>query len=725
MADNSITFYDFHKPVLKDGVYSVSVTQNLEVKDGDAVKYPSFESQSLSFHVTGPRFQLDTSLIQTNYPPTGGKGDYEATLPSLVLTRSTLPWERTPLPAKSKLSTNAPWLFLLLIDESETIVKECNGVELSTLASLFDSESSDPTKAGSPPLTQEDLSHLPGKINYIEIPSGSDSLATQLIPTTTDELQYLSYARIKDSNQRNPIDDIEEHAVLLCNRLPQKGHNSTVYLVSLENQYVVNGDGFSFQGIQKDGNYIFPYLYKWQFHAFDEELYYISEAIAGRINDSFAAADPAISNIDFSTNLSVYQKLFDTSESFAKALQQAFSIQKTEKSYGIIKHMAKMPGSTFHGLISNLAGGFAPMALDPTASDTTGSGAAKLPYVNLHPGQEGTASAWYRGPLAAGPISLTGIDPNFPLLTTSSGVEIPKEPNDLILSDPTGVEDATYAAAYELGRLTALNDVDFSTEFFKWKSETTMAMRLSALKEQPGYKNLFNLPLTDSPQITSLPDHVASKFENWRKLIGIPFRYLIPDLDLLPNESIRFFHVDHNWVNAFICGAFSIGHTVEADLSSNLKQQFLAETTTGFLINSVAVSGWPDFMVDVYPHADPFSLIRKDNLDLNIMLFLFSGSFYKLDFHLHPGKLHPGFLYEYNESLQASQFLKESPFPTDQSAPEGVTRTEDKEHVILTPSTENVMSITSLKTSLNASSVADFAAKIMEGSPAVVFNISG
>lgn len=44
-----------------------------------------------------------------------------------------------------------------------------------------------------------------------------------------------------------------------------------------------------------------------------------------------------------------------------------------------------------------------------------------------------------------------------------------------------------------------------------------------------------------------------------RVLEGAPFRYLAPSEEMLPNESIRFFHVDRNWLDALVDGAISVG----------------------------------------------------------------------------------------------------------------------------------------------------------------------
>jgi hypothetical protein len=50
-----------------------------------------------------------------------------------------------------------------------------------------------------------------------------------------------------------------------------------------------------------------------------------------------------------------------------------------------------------------------------------------------------------------------------------------------------------------------------------------------------------------------------------RLLNGVPFSYLVPDAELLPIESIRFFYVDRAWTDALVQGVLSVGTITTAD----------------------------------------------------------------------------------------------------------------------------------------------------------------
>ena len=56
-----------------------------------------------------------------------------------------------------------------------------------------------------------------------------------------------------------------------------------------------------------------------------------------------------------------------------------------------------------------------------------------------------------------------------------------------------------------------------------------------------------------------LPDSVLDWIAKTWLLYDVPFQYLVPDERFLPMESVRFFHLDQNWIEAMVEGALSIG----------------------------------------------------------------------------------------------------------------------------------------------------------------------
>jgi len=753
MTNSTITFHNAHIPILEDGKYDVTVSQSVNSEFQAEIK-----DQQLTFHVDGPRFQLEPGQVVSVYPPSAGRGSYEGVLPILVLKRSTLPWERTPFKENiesddstgSSAVQNSAWLFLLLVDESESEkVKECvSPIFQASPATTDCAVVSTTNSVDKPQLTEiakrlsvdkQNKHSLPKSLNYLEV---DESLLIgnepSLIPNTLDELKYLSYTRIKNVTgistgtgtggaKKDVSKAAEEHSVLLCNRVPKQGSSSTVYLISLEDNYEISSDtkADNFVGIRKSlskpltkntndtlasmgkNPYIFSYLHKWQFHNFDDQLYCITKDKLKNINTQLGLDEKS------TKFTSLLDHTFTTKEAFETALKASPVSVIDVAQLNTIERVAKIPGTNFHELLSNLDGGISALAHSSSSAGIESTGSLNLPY------SSSAGKAYYRSPFTAKPISLSAFQQfSFQL------DHFPSHSSDLALSE---LNDVTYSAAFELGRLTALDDVDFGKEFFKWKTEYAMATRSKALNKA---MNTSHLAVSDMLLVPEIPEHVKSKFTNWQQLKGIPYRYLIPDSSLLPDESIRYFQVDHYWVNSFICGAFSIGHTIDIDFSSELSRLMLdvSAVSYGFLINSFVVSAWPGFEVDAKQSADDdvsLDVLRREKLDMNVELFLYPRQFHLLNFHLHQGKSYSGFLVE--EVGDKTQWMKKNYFKGGEDSKEGVTFTtgsDENHHVFFDETVNNVIDIQKVVKGLNASSIAGFASKMLEGTPHVVFSVT-
>jgi hypothetical protein len=161
-----------------------------------------------------------------------------------------------------------------------------------------------------------------------------------------------------------------------------------------------------------------------------------------------------------------------------------------------------------------------------------------------------------------------------------------------------------------------------------------------------------------------VPGELRRFLARLRLLHGVPFSYLVPDAELLPVESIRFFYVDRAWTDALVQGALSVGTVSSADrtqleavyphvrdevdeaertIRQPREEQLLkagSGTITGFLLRSRVVSGWPNlhvraYSVDSLPDAeltdiaesDPhrMKVLRMERLAPAVMLVLFDG----------------------------------------------------------------------------------------------------
>jgi hypothetical protein len=170
----------------------------------------------------------------------------------------------------------------------------------------------------------------------------------------------------------------------------------------------------------------------------------------------------------------------------------------------------------------------------------------------------------------------------------------------------------------------------------------------------------------DSNANKPVGDRLPGKVKTWlarlRLLEGVPFAHLVPDAELLPLESIRFFYLDREWTDALVQGALSVSTVTTLDrqhlqaLHLQIREEIdaeerrvrlvggddpapaAAETISGFLLRSRAVSGWPALHVRAYdreigrddadaPQAYPprVRVLRLERLAPAVLLCLFDG----------------------------------------------------------------------------------------------------
>lgn len=128
-------------------------------------------------------------------------------------------------------------------------------------------------------------------------------------------------------------------------------------------------------------------------------------------------------------------------------------------------------------------------------------------------------------------------------------------------------------------------------------------------------------------------------------LFGIPPPYLLADPSFLPQESIRFFHVDANWLDALIDGALSLSshmgarddyirRRIKGAINTYLETTDPATGYTpqipsyGMLLRSDLVSRFPDLKVeapipDDAPEAGRAPILRQEIIGEGLLLCLF------------------------------------------------------------------------------------------------------
>ena len=76
-------------------------------------------------------------------------------------------------------------------------------------------------------------------------------------------------------------------------------------------------------------------------------------------------------------------------------------------------------------------------------------------------------------------------------------------------------------------------------------------------------------------------------------LQGVPLNYLVPHLQMLKKESLRFFYIDTTWIGALLDGALSIGRSPETRLylDKAMAGNFLATVLDDFKIENLVSTG--------------------------------------------------------------------------------------------------------------------------------------
>lgn len=176
-------------------------------------------------------------------------------------------------------------------------------------------------------------------------------------------------------------------------------------------------------------------------------------------------------------------------------------------------------------------------------------------------------------------------------------------------------------------------------------------------------------------QYDDLPAELSGWLGRLKLLYGVPLNYLIPNENMLPPESIRFFYLDNNWINAIVDGAYSIGRSLDPEETTNsfkmdrastplmsdnsdkkasaIRSGFLGLTAkgtdmqivSGFLLRSSVVADYPGLGVNAYSKEEnELNILRMERLTpaADVLFCLIEGDLHRMDIHEAPEALHYG-----------------------------------------------------------------------------------
>jgi hypothetical protein len=687
-VEGTVNFIQHNLPGLDAGAYMVSVSQIVSTQATPL-------SNAYFFAVQGPRFALRPDDVYATYPPDLAEGEFDNTLPHVVLTSQTLPWLRYPTLtapereyADGKHDRDIPsWLAVLLFDVDDEKNYPAFRAQARTAAvrDLFIRRTgTNPNQGYSYFYRAGDLgsdgdrASLALHLEYGQTPDDPCriidvplALFWKIAPSV-DDLKMTAHLRnvniIRKATEngvptaRNDLSQVpgtSDFALVLGNRVPRTGVRAFAHLVSLEG--------------------LAPFL--------------PSDPAADDDPDKITNPTRVTDGNAFDINPGGFLRLVSL---------KSWSFTSTGDSSHFEQLLKALQPKTAAPLDFSI--GLPAPAASP--SDTPATAQAKkalaMGYTALqHQTRDGGHTvSWYRGPLLPYRVTTNVLPATLTLSSTDAAT----------IYDPhTGMFDIGYAAAWQIGRLVALQDKHFSVLVYNWRARNLRAsiarmealivqQTLDQIQQQLRDDNLIYplltafLPaaattatgangsdaglatararradahraaLTDPsglPDATkdqlSVPYEIYTWLARLKLLEGVPFRYLVPDERMLPPESIRFFYLDMNWIDAALDGALSIGRNAHAtdpspETTHDVTMAPLArqaadaharrrrpmalgvaapapaplETVSGFVLRSDVVRGWPGLEVNGY--ADDGTLldiVRFERLAPSVLLCLF------------------------------------------------------------------------------------------------------
>ncbi len=605
-----ITFVANHVTPLKDGKYTLSINQKLSYEEENSQSH-NF-NKTLSFVVAGERFKLNPRQIHNIFPPANTQGNYQNCLPHIVFNRRTLPWERS----LGKSNKNGSWLAILLFN-SNNVPKLTAG----KLSDLYPSTSDNPkgllphnywSYGNLTSLKKEFLEY--GEKNsdpcsYIDIPK---DLFAAIAPSPKD-LNWNAHGRTI-SKEKNKDHD---YAVVVGNKLPSDGINNIAHLVSLEGliNQLPNDKGV----ITNSNNWEFIRLVSlksWDFHTLP--------------------------------------------------LKASFTHILNTLNYGLSSNKKEIGDSQLR-----LPKSYFPKIAPSAPKKPIDSGYTVL--ANKHP--KADINMWYRGPLTPSTISPKKADN-----TWSNGVLPTSNSQGLVINVKSSPpKDVSLATAWQLGRLIALADKGFSTNQVDWKRDCRLQLNTllnqsrtkdyssrsqfaenmrSVLKSSSKIKKKLGkqLSINSSNDMLTIPESLIEWLGGLAVLNKVPFNYLVPDMKMLPPESIRFFNVNPRWLACLLDGAWSLGRQpskywafdtaykpwkqiLDGSLVVNNRKTLWPKS--GILINSQLISSyWPGIQFNCSPKA---TILREECLGPNVLLLLFDKKIQELTIKQPLEGIHFGF----------------------------------------------------------------------------------
>ncbi len=406
----SMYLFDYASPPLPPGSYRAHAETDVTVKG--TVQTLDVDNY---FDVVGPRFNLSPTEVSGVFPPRNGHGPYQDALAQVAIKRRTLPWER-PIDAGAPHSIGQP-------SDGQGLPADYPTPWLALL--LF--EEGEYTLLQGVPLPnvvpKAVFQQLGSPANVLCDAVEADLSLVQAIMPSKEELQLLSHVRWvnKDDRELSVEGSDGWFAIVMTNRVPSPNAKCRACLVSVEQRTdLVKADP--------------PVSH------IPEPVFVVTE---------FEARDAGPMELETSRLQEVIP---------LPAASRLGAVQPA-KARLVLLHSWQFVcegNGTFFDLMQNLDVGMigkVEVAGQPPLTDTS-----HLP-IELHDRGGTEETSLYRGPLV--PFILTR-DTLGPYHSADQARRATPE---------AGVEDISYAAAFEVGRLLAAADARLAQELMRWRRQ--------------------------------------------------------------------------------------------------------------------------------------------------------------------------------------------------------------------------------------------------------------
>ncbi|MCB0628200.1 MAG: hypothetical protein KDD15_00660 [Lewinella sp.] len=431
LLNEQVSFVQHFLPGLDAGEYQLDVSQQVLDADGNPVSGEAY-SNSYKFGVTADRFVLSNpeNVVSSVFPADNASGELSNVLPHVVFSQKTFPWVRyptneepySPPPPGTDTDADVPtWLWVMILDEDDVAAYPSlvTTPVTSKIGNLF------PEAAYSGSTLEDNYSYFNDATNTNGLEPGQ---------TTEDQIQTIDV----------PLDLIWQIAPTIAD-LEQMAHGRVVSLVNQPASPSENDPG------EPLGSFSIVFGNRLPATQKKTNAYLVSlEELQDFLPDEEGGGAPS-------------GNTFDGSKLLRLAVLKSWSFFSTGQPATFVHQL--------EGLNDGNTAANSNIRLEYSGSNTVVAGALNMGYVPLNEvlrTENGQTVSWYRGPLV--PYEITDEFVSLPIAS----------PDAATIFDPTtGMLDVSYAAAWTIGRMIALQDVAFSTALYNYKKSLQQQVNTS------------------------------------------------------------------------------------------------------------------------------------------------------------------------------------------------------------------------------------------------------